>query len=470
MLNFCQIIDPTYEAAWFHEILGEVLEDCALAASQGRKKRVILTIPPRSGKSQTASIYFPTWALGKYPTLKFILSTYGADLSEKIGLKARDVMQNEKYASIFPGIKLRADTKAKANWMTNKNGSFFGVGISGPVTGTGANCIILDDPFKNREEAESKTMQDKVWEYYRSTLYSRLEGSGVIILIMQRWNMSDLVAKVLDEDKERKLRGEQTEDWEIINFPAIAEEDEYYKGRLVRKQGEALWESHFPLKVVENIKSTLGTYNFTSQYQQNPIATEAQEFHEKFFKYYKEEELTGKYLKYYTIVDPAISQKRSADNTVVLTIAKDVKGPNIYRIREDAGKFNLKQTVDVIFKHNSMFSSEVHIETNAYQQALKFTVDEEQKIRGQYFVSKDFKSNTNKEVRVRGLIPPYERGVIHHLHTDVDYETELLHFPRGRRDDRIDAMARGVEIIGQKSVSGIPIKQYIPTSLKFKRR
>jgi hypothetical protein len=470
LLNFCQIIDPVYEAEWFHEILGDVLEDCALAASQGRKKRVILTIPPRSGKSQTASIYFPTWALGKYPNLKFILSTYGADLSEKIGLKARDVMQHEMYQMIYPDIKLRADTKAKANWMTNKSGSYFGVGVGGPVTGTGANCIIFDDPFKNREEAESKTVQEKVWEYYRSTLYSRLEGSGVIILIMQRWNMNDLVSKVLEEDKERLIRGEPTEDWEVINFPAIAEDDEYYKGKIVRKAGDPLWPSKFPLEVLDNIKSTLGIYNWVSQYQQNPIATESQEFKENLFRYFGDSDIEGKYLKYYTIVDPAISQKKNADNTVVLTIAKEISGPNIYRVREDAGKFTPQQTLDLVFKHNSMYKSEVYIETIAYQKALKFSIDEEQKVRQQYFITHEYRSSVEKQLRIRGLIAPYERGIIFHRQTDKDYEIELLQFPRGRHDDRIDAMAIGIEVLSNFSASGGKAKQYIPQSLFFRKK
>lgn len=841
LLNFCQLIDPTYEAEWFHEIIGEILEDAALAASQGRKKRIILTIPPRSGKTQTASIYFPTWALGKYPTLKFILSTYGADLSEKVGMKARDVMQSEVYKNIFPDSKLRSDTKSKANWMNTKGGSFFGVGVGGPITGTGANCvvpyctiqsdngnipilkakvgqkilsydhknkrityttvravaisrrdkrifrvgnlkatgdhriytenkgyipiselsdtdtivtvkynlsvvfkgfckkivgrkkenegrakerlllvpmllrkrqtfsffrknemsgvwwkksiarsllpvlfqrkseepecestmqplskricpsvigkkekrhegvclkflfygllsyfkssknrtecfckkevsclpkrdkekvlfsrllsclslrkqklrelfreifsrkglclkkgrqvlsglwcknlsfthsshrqgfrkseykkshnplhempfiyscaegasaeniaelhgisdggylvdiqtdtenffcedilvhncIIFDDPFKSREEAESKTISDKVWEYYRSTLYSRLEGSGVIIVIMQRWNMNDLVARLIDEDADRKERGEPTEDWEVINFPAIAEEDEYfiskghldskghiennpdnttvYKGHLVRHKGHPLWPSKFPLDVLDNIRSTLGLYNFSSQYQQNPIATESQEFKENMFQYFNDSDIEGKYFKYYTVVDPAISQRDNADNTVVLTVAKEVTGPNIYRIREDAGHFTPQQTINLIFKHQELYHSEVYIETIAYQKALKFSVDEEQKIRQRYFISKEFRSNVNKELRIRGLLPLYERGVIFHRQTDTEFELELLHFPRGKHDDRIDALSIALEVLSQHKFVGQGVRQYIPSSLKFNR-
>lgn len=467
LLNFCQIIDPMYEAEWFHEVIGDVLEDALLAVSQKRKKRIILTIPPRHGKSQTASIYFPAWALGRNPNIKFILSTYGADLSEKIGMKTRDVIQSEIYKSIFPQVKLRQDTKAKAYWLTKQNGSFLSVGVGGAVTGTGADIILIDDPVKNREDAESSTYREKVWEYYRSTLYSRLEGSGVVIVIMQRWHTDDLVGRLLEEQEKQREAGELTEDWEIINFPAIAEEDETYFGRITRKVGDVLWPNKFPLQVLENIRNVQGTYNWSAQYMQDPILAEHQEFKIEMFKKFKDEDIAGKYMKYYTFVDPAISQKDSADNTVVLTVAKELNGPNFYRVREDAGHYTPKQTIDLVFKHNAEYRSEVYIESIAYQKALKLAIEEEQKVREQYFKTHETKRG-NKEERVRGLLPMYERGVIWHKHTDVEYERELLAFPRGKRDDRCDAMSFLTDAVFN-SPGGKRVKQFYPHLSRLKR-
>lgn len=440
LLNFCQLIDPSYEAAWFHEVLADILEKSLEKTIQKKKTRIILTIPPRHGKTQTTSIYFPAWALGKYPTLKFILSSYGADLSEKIGMKTRDVINSEHYQAIFPGVELRQDSKSKTYWMTKQNGSYFAVGVGGPVTGTGANIILIDDPHKNREEAESETQRDNVYEYYKSTLYSRLEGAATVILLMQRWHSADLVGRLLEDDEERKKQGLLTEEWEVINFPALAEEDEYWNGQLIRKQGEALWPSKFPIDVLQNIREVQGVYNWSSQYAQNPILAENQEFKKEFFKYFEESQLEGQYLKYFTFIDPAISQKKSGDNTVVLTLAKQINGPNFYRIREDAGKFTPQQTIDLIFKHQKDYNSEVYLETVAYQKALKFSIEEEQKIRQRYFTVNETKTG-NKELRIRGLLPMYERGVIFHRHSDVEYERELLSFPRGRHDDRADCMS-----------------------------
>lgn len=462
LLNFCQLLDSNYEAVWFHEVLADILEKALKRTQEKKKTRIILTIPPRHGKTMTTSQYFPAWVLGKYPTLKFILSSYGADLSEKVGMKTRDLINSERYQAIFPNVELRADSKSKTFWMTKQGGSYFAVGVGGPVTGEGASIILIDDPHKNREEAESQTQRDKVWEYYRSTLYSRLEGAGTVIVIMQRWHQDDLVGRLLAEEEENKKAGKITEDWEVINFPAIAEEEEFHKGHRVRKAGEPLWPSKFPLDVLNNIREVQGLVNWSSQYQQDPILAENQEFKKEFFKYYQEEDLNGKYLSYFTFVDPAISQKKSADNTVVLTVAKEINGPNFYRIREDSGHFTPQQTIDLIFKHQADYRSEVYMETIAFQKALKFSVEEEQKIRQRYFTIKETKSG-NKELRIRGLLPMYERGVVYHKHSDVEYERELLAFPRGRRDDRADCMSFMIDAEGIGLSRG-KARQFYPQS------
>lgn len=461
-MNFCQLLNNKFETIWFHEIIASALERALENAKQKKKTRIILTIPPRHGKTLLSSIYFPAWALGKYPQLQFILSTYGADLAEKMGLSTRDVINSAGYGAVFPGVTLRPDVKAKAKWMTNKGGSFTAVGIGGAVTGIGGDIIIVDDPHKDRAEAESQLQRDNVWEYFNSTLYSRLEGYGAVILIMQRWHADDLVGRLIEDSERLKAAGQPHDEWEIINFPAIAEQDEQY-----RKQGEALWPSKFPLEVLNNIAAK-SVYNWASQYQQDPILAEHQEFKEHHFKYFNEEDLQNKYLRYYTIIDPAISQKKEADNTVVLTIAKEVNGPNWYRIREDAKHLTPSQTVELIFLHQSQYSSEVSLETVAYQLALKYAILEEQKKRERYFTINEIKTSSNKEVRIRGLLPLYETGVIYHRKSDTEYERELLAFPRGRRDDRADAMSMALGVI--QNTGGRSAKQFRPKWLGYGKK
>lgn len=469
LLTCSQLLDKNYHASWFHERIASILERALENVIKRKKTRIILTIPPRMGKTQLASINFPAWALGRYPELKFILSSYGADLSEKIGMKTRDLIASEKYQAIFPGVSLRQDSKAKAKWMTNQGGEFLAVGVGSAVTGSGGDIILIDDPHKDRAEAESALQRDNVWEYYRSTLYSRLEGSGAVIVIMQRWHTDDLVGRLKEEMERLKAAGESYDEWEVINFPAIAEEDEYIDGKIVRKKGEALWPRKFPLEVLDNIRQTQGVYNWASQYQQDPILAETQEFKIGMFKYYEPDTLKNKRLRYYTFVDPAISQKKEGDNTVVLTIAKEIDQPFFYRIREDAGHFTPTQTVELIFKHHDQYKSDVFLEVVAYQMALKFSLEEEQRRKGRYFSINEVKTNLNKEVKIRGLLPLYENGVIFHLKSDTEYEKELLQFPRGKHDDRIDCMSFLLDNV-QNTARGQFAKQFKPRWLGYGKR
>lgn len=309
------------------------------------------------------------------------------------------------------------------------------------------NCAIIDDPIKNREEAESKLMRDKVYDWYTSTLYTRLQGHGAVIVILTRWHDDDLAGKLLYEDEQRRERGEQTEDWEVLKFPAFATHDEDWGEGIIRKEGDVLWPRFFDKQKMLDTKDMVGLYDWAALYQQNPVLAETQEFKEDMFRYFTDDDIKDKQLQYYTMVDPAISQKESADNTVVLTVGKDRNGPNWYRIREDAGHFTPGQTVDLIFKHQQMYRSEVWLETVAYQKALKYSVEEEQRKRQIYFKVEEVKSSGKKEFRIRGLIPLYERGVIYHRKTDKEYELELLTFPRGRRDDRCDAMGMALDAV-----------------------
>lgn len=459
-LTFCQLMpgDQPYDVSKIHEFLGEKLEEVFHKIQRKEKVRLILSIPPRMGKSWTATSLFPAWSLGKDPNLKFILATYGAELSEKNGMKTRDVVSSPQYRAVFPDIRLRPDLKSKRKWMIQQKkkngrwynaGEFTGVGMGGSVTGIGGNCIILDDPHKDRKEAESKLVRDRAWEYFKQTLYNRLEGVGAIIIIMQRWHTDDVVGRILREQEE----GTAKDKWDVINFPAIAEEDEYIDGKLFRKKGEPLWEQKFPIPVLENIRENIGSYSWSSQFQQNPIIQEDGNFNEGMFKKYKPDDLLGKNLEYFTLVDPAVSLDKTADEAVVVTIAKERNSANIYRIEETAGHMTPKKLIDTIFKHYEKYNpKKVVLESIALQKTFKFALQEEQRRRGVYFKIHSVKKQ-NKEERIEGLIPLYEAGVIFHLEKDGLYEQQLLEFPRGRRDDRIDAMSFCLEYLKPTNVN-----------------
>lgn len=223
--------------------------------------RLMVSMPPRHGKSELVSKYFPSWYLGCFPDRRVMLASYEAGFAATWGRKARDVLE-DLGPSLF-GVRIRGDSKAADRWeIAGHAGGMMAAGVGGPLTGKGANCLIIDDPVKNAEEASSRTVRDKVWEWYQSTAYTRLEPAGSVILVMTRWHEDDLAGRLL---REMSIGGER---WDILKLPAVAEEDD----ALGRAPGEALWPERFPLARLEEIRRTVGSYHWQALYQQSPTA------------------------------------------------------------------------------------------------------------------------------------------------------------------------------------------------------
>src|SRR3990167_1354896 len=211
LADFSIITNSKYKPTWLHEEVENKLE----AVEKGEIKRLMLFLPPRHGKSQLASINFPAWYLGRNPDKEIITASYSGDLAQDFGSKTRELIGGDtNYRYIFPGITLKEDEKAKAKWRTNKGGSYTSVGVGGGATGKGAHCLIIDDPIKNQEEANSETYRNKVWNWYISTAYTRLEKNGAIIIILTRWHLDDLAGRLLKAQAEG---GERWEDVKILN-------------------------------------------------------------------------------------------------------------------------------------------------------------------------------------------------------------------------------------------------------------
>ena len=320
-LDYCILANPKYCINWHHDIVGQELVRAEKRVIKGgdRQLFIFLLVPPRHGKSEEASILFPSWFLGRNPDKEIITSSYSADLAQDFGSKTRDIMQSTEYSFIFPEVALRQDSKSKAKWVTEQGGGYTSVGVGGPLTGRGAHILLIDDPVKSREEADSETIQEKIWEWFRSTAYSRLEPNGVVIIIMQRWHKQDLVGKIEAEFKDR-----EDIDLRVLKFPAVAIED----GKQ-RKTGEALWPQRYDEKALATIRRTVGEVNWASQYQQEPILMENQEFRPEYFKYFEEEDLVGKDLEYTITVDLATGDKevKNGDDVVITTVGKEKGKP-----------------------------------------------------------------------------------------------------------------------------------------------
>lgn len=270
-LSFVREMWPGFIPGRHHAVVAKKFEEIA----EGKLKRLIICMPPRHTKSELGSYLLPAWFLGKFPGKKIIQTSNTAELAVGFGRKVRNLIDGERYQSVFPNVALRQDSKAAGRWATNHNGEYFAIGVGGTVTGKGADLLIIDDPHSEQEAALAATnpdVFDKVYEWYSSGPRQRLQPGGAIVIIMTRWSKRDLVAQVLKAEAQRGGEG-----WEIIEFPAIM------------PSGNPLWPEFWPINELEALRSELPNSKWQAQYQQNPTSDSAAIVKREWWKIWPEE-------------------------------------------------------------------------------------------------------------------------------------------------------------------------------------
>ena len=253
-MKFVEMAWPTFIAGKHHYKMAHAFERVA----KGELKRLIINMPPRHTKSEFASYLLPAWFLGKYPHKKVIQTSHTAELAVGFGRKVRNLVDQEVYTRLFPGVGLQADSKAAGRWATNKGGDYFAIGVGGAVTGKGADLLIIDDPHSEQEAALAEVnpeIYDKVYEWYTSGPRQRLQPGGAIVIVMTRWSKRDLTGQVIKAEAQRGGEG-----WEVIEFPAIL------------PSGNPLWPEFWSLTELSALKEELPNSKWMAQYQQNPVS------------------------------------------------------------------------------------------------------------------------------------------------------------------------------------------------------
>lgn len=441
-----------YIPAWFHKLIADKL----MAVERGEIKRLMIFLPPRHGKSRLANVHFPAWYIGKHPDKEIVTTSYNADLATEFGFLVRDEITNRPYKALF-GTTLREDSQSKSRMITNQGGSYSAIGVGGALTGKGADILLIDDPIKGRQDADSKLVRDITWQWYTSTAYTRLYKESAIIVIQTRWHLDDLAGRLLEQ---MKIGGEQ---WEIINLPAIATEDNLYNGKLMRREGDALWEDQFNLKQLTDIKGVLGLYEFSALYQQNPIAAETQEFKPEWIQKVSWAEVKKMVTRKFLCVDTAISRTDNADSTGLSLNFVDEK--NHWHLKAWKVRVNPKQLIDLLFQlHEEYGIEKIGVEETVYLLTIKPFFDEECRKRNIFpYVVPLKHHHTQKETRIRGLVPRYETKSVWHIEEScIDLEEEMLQFPKGKHDDVLDATAYQLQLAQQahkkKNVKVIPFR------------
>lgn len=256
-LDFVNKMWPAFIAGRHHEVMADAFERVA----KGELKRLIINMPPRHTKSEFASYLFPAWFLGQYPEKKIIQTAHTAELAVGFGRKVRNLISQDDFQEVFPGIELSSDSKAAGRWNTNKRGDYFAIGVGGAVTGKGADVLIIDDPHSEQEAAlgaYNPEVYDKVFEWYTSGPRQRLQPGGAIIVVMTRWSVRDLTGQIMKSATQR----EGADEWEVIELPAIL------------PSGDPLWPEFWPSDQLEALKAELPISKWSAQYQQDPTSEE----------------------------------------------------------------------------------------------------------------------------------------------------------------------------------------------------
>ena len=195
LIGYAKFQMDNYKSPPHIKLLASKLE----AVERGEIKRLAIFMPPRHGKSILTSEFFPAWFMGRNPDKYIICSTYAQDLADDFGRKVRNQLQAENYSNIFPDTSLSTDSASVRRFHTTRGGVYYAVGAGSAITGRGAHLLLIDDPIKGREEADSQAMRKNLLDWYRSTAYTRLMPNGSVILIQTRWHEDDLAGWVLKE-------------------------------------------------------------------------------------------------------------------------------------------------------------------------------------------------------------------------------------------------------------------------------
>jgi predicted phage terminase large subunit-like protein len=429
-------------APHLHHLSNKLVE--LVSRPPGGKRRLMVTMPPRHGKSELCSHWLPVWLLALDPRHKVILASYEASYAASWGRKARRSVQ-EHYPLL--GARILDDSRAANRWETSAGGGMVTAGVGGPVTGRGGNVLILDDPIKNAEEANSAVIRENLWEWWTKVFLTRTDPDhqgreAVIVLILTRWHEDDLAGRIL-ASPEAKL-------WDIINFPAIAEDEDV----LGRSPGQALWTERFDELALETKKAEVGSRAFNALYQQRPTAPEGAAIQRLWWKWYDEDPsvIAQQCEQIIQSWDPTFDDADTSDFVVGQVWGR--RGNEFYYLDAVRQRMNTPDTLRAIRAMTELWPQAKFklIERSASGFAIMQILQREM----QGIVPVGTRSRS-KEVRltwgVNSVSAIIERGQVF-LPRNRSYSSVLVdeaaQFPHGAHDDTVDAMVQAIEYLMPK--------------------
>lgn len=449
--NAFSILNPSCDFLWnWHiEYLCDVLEQVA----KGEIKRVLINIPPRYLKSVICSVAFPSWLIGIDPTKRVIVASYSKTLAQKHSTDCRIVMQSEWYKKTFPHTQIAVGSNEKMKFCTTQNGFRFATSTGGTLTGEGGDILILDDPH-NPVGIYNKQNRKKVVNWFTGVFSSRLNNkrNGAMIVIMQRLHCEDLSGYILEQNEKIKERNKNSKsknkqpEWFCIELPAIAEEECNYtlfdKNYKTRKVGNILHPRMEGQQELATIKSELGEYNFSAQYQQNPIALDGNMIKQKWLKYFKIEQIITLYnkdsLQYYISIDCASGLGTENDFTAIAVFT--IQDCKFYLVKMHRLKIQYPDLKNKIVELIDTYKPKVVLIEDKSNGSSMI-----QDLNTQYNFIIPIKPTKSKELRVNDILTTLEAGnllIAEAQDWTAELESELLSFPACKHDDQVDTISQ----------------------------
>lgn len=422
-LSFCQYVWPEMLVGEHHRRIAKALDRVVA----GECKRLMITMPPRHGKSQMGSYLFPAYLMGKRPQSKLIVGSHTAELAQRFGRMIRNLVEDERYKELFPGMALSVDSKAAGRWNTAQGGEAFFIGKGGAMTGRGGDIVILDD-ILDEQDALSETAMENTFEWYTSGPRQRLQPNGAIIVINTRWKTDDLSGRLLRQ--QGNLKADQ---WELLEFPAIL------------PSGNPLWPGFWSKDELEKVKLSIGLKKWNAQWQQVPTNDDGAILKREWWRRwnYDEPPVCDYIIQTY---DTAFSKKETADFSVISTwgvFSPDAdSGPNLIVLHVRKGRWDFPELKRVAKDEYRYWNPDVVlIEAKATGTPLQQEF-RKMGIPVMTYSPGGRKTGTDKISRANAVAPILESGMIWYPE-DQEWAQELVEecaaFPVGTHDDQVDA-------------------------------
>ncbi len=439
---------PNYLMGWVHERICWEMERFLEDVIAQKSPRLIITMPPRSGKSELVSRRFPAYAFGRHPDLSIIAASYSSDLASRMNRDVQRIIDDDLYADLFPSVTLYGKnirTTAKGSYLRNSDifeivgheGVYRSAGVGGGITGMGCSIAIIDDPIKDRMSADSPTIRQNIWDWYTSTLYTRLAPGGGVIVMLTKWHTDDLAGRLLEAE-----RAGEGDHWKVINFPAIAEQDEYWNGKLMRKAGDALHPERYPLEQLLAIKQAIGSRDWAALYQQHPVPDGGAIFRAEWLRFWLPKDLPNFDL---LLSSWDMTFKEGKDNDFVVGQVWGRAGANFYLLDQVRGRWGFTETL-----HNFQRLAQ------KWPMVRRHLIED--KANGPAVI--DTLRNTvagiipvepcgSKVARAHAVTTYFEAGNVLIPHPSIapwvnDFMAELTTFPSAAHDDQVDAATQAV--------------------------